>query len=371
MRIGLNLLYILPSVGGGTYIYALSLIKALAERDHENEYFVFVGREAANLEIVKQSNFRIVRCPIPARRRPVRYAWEQAVLPWQVRRLKIDLLHSLGYVAPLLIKCANVVTIPDVNWVNHEGMSSGRRATLKCFVTSSARQSDHILTISRFSKQEIVAHTKVSSEKVTVTHLGPRAVGTEKTEGLWETLRTQYQLPPKYVVAFSSPSTHKNIPRLVQAFIEATEGLPHKLVLIGHLPDSFRKDSANPAFQNKILTTGFVPDEHVPLLLGHAELFVFPSCYEGFGIPILEAQQAGVAVASSTAGSLPEVAGDGAEFFDPYSVNQMAGVIRNCLTDVELRSSLRRHGFSNLSRFSWNKTAAETLEVYGGVCRKR
>jgi glycosyltransferase involved in cell wall biosynthesis len=112
---------------------------------------------------------------------------------------------------------------------------------------------------------------------------------------------------------------------------------------------------------------GYVPNTHISSILGHADLFVLPSLYEGFGLPVLEAQQAGVAVACSTAGSLPEIAGEGAVFFDPLSSDDMARVIRECLSDLALCTRLRRMGAENVQRFSWDKTARETLAVYRQV----
>ena len=123
--------------------------------------------------------------------------------------------------------------------------------------------------------------------------------------------------------------------------------------------------------QDRVTITGYVPEEHVLPLLSHADLFVLPSLYEGFGLPMLEAQQAAVAVACSTAGSLPEVGGDGALYFDPTSVEHIADTIRRCLADATLRSQLILKGRANLSRFSWDKTARETLSVYQDAFKQR
>ena len=123
--------------------------------------------------------------------------------------------------------------------------------------------------------------------------------------------------------------------------------------------------------RERITLTGSVPQKHILPLLGHADLFVLPSLYEGFGLPVLEAQQAAVAVACSTAGPLPEVGGEGAIYFDPTSVDQTADTIRRCLADATLRSQLILKGRQNLARFSWEKTARETLAVYRNVSEQR
>jgi glycosyltransferase involved in cell wall biosynthesis len=154
---------------------------------------------------------------------------------------------------------------------------------------------------------------------------------------------------------------------LIRAFALVKDTFPHSLVLIGHLPADVDLATESEGMRDRMTMTGYVPKEHVLPLLSHADLFVLPSLYEGFGLPVLEAQQAAVAVACSTAGSLPEVGGDGALYFDPVSVENIAHTIRHCLTDAKLRSHLILKGRENLARFSWDKTARETLSVYQDV----
>ena len=164
---------------------------------------------------------------------------------------------------------------------------------------------------------------------------------------------------------------NKNMPRLIRAFTTVKDTFPHSLVLIGHIPSDLDLTAETREVRDRVTVTGYVPGEHILPLLSHAELFVLPSLYEGFGLPVLEAQQASVAVACSSAGSLPEVGGDGALYFDPTSVEQMADAIRNCLSDARLRSQLISKGRENVSRFSWTKTAKETLSVYQRAVESR
>ena len=181
-------------------------------------------------------------------------------------------------------------------------------------------------------------------------------------------LLRRYGISKPYVIAFSSSSPNKNIPRLVQAFVQARRdyGLPHQLVLVGHKPqDELTNESS------AVVLTGYMDEPSKQALLAGAEMLVFPSTYEGFGLPVLEAQQAGVPVACSTAASLPEVAGDGAEFFDPHSTEAIAQTIARCLLDDKLRTELRFRGQENLRRFSSEKTASQTLAIYKHVLDQR
>jgi glycosyltransferase involved in cell wall biosynthesis len=370
MRVGLNLLYLIPSVVGGTETYARSLISALAGEDGDAEYVVFVNAEAADMDVEPAPNFRRVRCRVRASRRPLRYAWEQLVLPLQVVRHRLDVLHSLGYVGPLACPCRHAVTIHDLNYLRHtHGMPDSRRRALRFFVGHGARRADHVLTVSEFARGEIVGELGIPPERVTVTYNAPRTAA--RGEGSRDArsgsdIARRYGLPSRYALAFTSQSAHKNIDRLIDAFGLLAPSIPHALVLVGHEPagSTLRARVAAAGLGDRVVFTGYVPDEHVLPLLGGADLFVFPSLYEGFGIPVLDAQSVGVPVACSSAGSLPEVAGPGALLFDPWQVDAIARAIQMCLADGALRDRLRRAGSANVARFSWEATARATVGVY-------
>jgi glycosyltransferase involved in cell wall biosynthesis len=370
MRIGLNLLYLIPGIVGGTEIYAAGLLQGLAQMNQQDEFVVFVNQESENWSLPEASNFCRVVCPVLATSRSRRYLFEQLRLPRLLAKYKIDVVHSLGYVGPLLSPSPSVVTIPDLNYITlRHTMPAKRRVVLQFFSMQAARRADHVITISNFSKEEITRAVKLNPDKITVTHLGPMKNGNTNSSESWVKLSRRYGIQEPYVVAFGGGSLHKNIPRLIQAFALVKDAFPHSLVLIGHIPSNvdLSSKSIGKGVSDRILTTGYVPEEHILALLSHADLFVLPSLYEGFGLPMLEGQQAAVAVASSTAGSLPEVGGNGAFYFDPTSVENIAQTIRHCLADADLRSQLILKGRENLNRFSWDRTAMETLTVYQNI----
>lgn len=374
MKIGINLLYLLPDVVGGTETYAAGLLHGLAAIDQRDEFIVFVNQESENWLLPEASNFTRVVCPVRATRRSRRYLFEQLRLPRLLAKYKIDVVHSLGYVGSLLSPCPCVVTIPDLNYITlKHTMPAKRRIILKFFSMQAARRADHVITISNFSKKEISRGIKLNPGKITVVHLGPMRNGNTNSSGNWEDINRRYDIQKPYVVAFGGGALHKNILRLIQAFALVKDEFPHFLVLIGRIPSdvNLSAESIGREVLDRVITTGYVPEGHILLLLGHADLFVLPSLYEGFGLPVLEAQQAGVAVACSIAGSLPEVGGDGALYFDPTSVENIAQTIRHCLADVELRPRLILKGQENLKRFSWDKAARETLSVYQNVFRTK
>ncbi|MHB8770713.1 MAG: glycosyltransferase family 4 protein [Syntrophales bacterium] len=372
MKIGINLLYLLPGVVGGTETYAAGLLQGLAEIDRQNEYVVFVNRESEHWPLPRGENFRRVVCPVRAAGRASRYLYEQVQLPRLLGRHRIDVVHSLGYVGPLVAPCPSVVTVHDLNYVTlRHTMSAARRIALRFFSMQSARRADRVITISAFSKGEICRVIHLDPGKVTAIHLGAMRTGVSPAAGEWGKLAGRYGIPEPYVVAFGGRTLNKNIPRLIRAFALVRDAVPHSLVLIGHLPADVDLAAEAEELRERVVVTGYVPEGDILPLLSHADLFVLPSLYEGFGLPALEAQQAGVAVACSTAGSLPEVAGAGAVYFDPESVDAMAAAIRRCLADAPLRSQLVRNGRENGARFSWDKTAEETVAVYREVCGSR
>jgi glycosyltransferase involved in cell wall biosynthesis len=378
MRIGINLLYLIPGVVGGTETYAAGLLQGLAAIVSDNEFVVFVNREAADWPLPPKSNFTRIVCPIIGPNRAQRYYFEQIRLPLRLRRERIDLVHSLGYVGPVICPCPSVLTIPDSNYVDvAQTIPTHRRIALGFVSRQAARTATEIITISEFSKERLCQTLKLPADKITVTHLAPHPEAISSSTENWPELRQRYGIREPYIVAFGGGAVHKNIVTLLQAFIMLSEQLPHDLVLIGHLPPNV--DIATIARQQelrgRIITTGHVPNTHIRPLLSHADVFVLPSLYEGFGLPVLEAQQAGVAVACSTAGSLPEVAGDGAAFFDPRSADDLARTALTILGDTAIRSNLIRRGQENLQRFSWQMAAQETLSVYErallGVTRRK
>lgn len=372
MRIGINLLYLLPGVVGGTQTYAQELLRALANRHDPHEYLLFVNEEARDLPLPSSPDFERVVCPVRAHSRSARYQYEQFALPRQLKHRELDVLHSLGYVGPLHAPCRHVVTIHDLNYRAFKGaMRADKRVVLGFFVRQTAHHADHIIAVSQFSKEQIVQHLQVRPNKVTVVHEAARQPEQTHSPEEQNAILCSHGLNAPYVVAFSSQSLNKNIPRLLAAFAQLAPENPHNLVLIGHVPSEadVSRNIARLGLSGRVVCTGYLPDAHIPVLLRHADLFVFPSWYEGFGLPALEAQLAGVPVACSNAASLPEVAGEGAVYFDPVAVEDIARALRQCLNDPVLRARLREQGTVNASRFSWEQAAQDTLEVYAQIAR--
>jgi glycosyltransferase involved in cell wall biosynthesis len=374
MRIGINLLYLLPGIVGGTETYADGLLREFAASGSSDEFVIFVNQESIDWPLPQAANFHRVVCPVRAISRFDRYLYEQLRLPRLLAEHRIDVVHSLGYVTPFRTPCPSVVSILDIVYDYPGAFPFAKKQLLKALVAGSARFSDHIITISGASQKQIVARLNVPADKVTVTLLAHKErPATDDSD--WANLCETLGITHEYALAFSSLSPSKNIPMLLQAFakIKADSDAPAQLVLVGHRPKRgvvLDELVRSLGLGSSVVFTGYLSDRQLSLLLHQALAFVFPSLYEGFGIPVLEAMAAGVPVACSDAASLPEVAGDAAVFFDPRSRDQMAAQLQRLIVDAELRASLIRHGLQNVRRFSWAQTAKQTLDVYHRVASR-
>lgn len=360
MKVGINLLYLLPGECGGTETYGICLVNALAALDRENEYVVFLNEESAQIALRLGPNFTVVRCPVRAMSRPRRYFYEQLQLPWLGRRHRLDLLHSLGYVAPILSGTPQVVTVHDMNFVAlRKNFGWIKRHVYSGISSLSIHRAQRVITISEFSRQEIHRELGTPLEKISVTLLGPGWLGTVAAAE-WADVQRRYALPEQFILAIGGGTPHKNIDLLVEAYQSAPDLHEYPLVLMGKLPSNVRLPEGD-----RIRVLGYVPVEDIEPLFRHCTLYVLPSLYEGFGLPLIEAQYCGALVASSNAASLPEVGGAGAFYFDPRSTDSITKAMREALHGpAETISLVRRSAEENLRRFSWEKTAQQTRRIY-------
>lgn len=325
---------------------------------------------AVRFPVCERGNVSFVSCPVDAENRARRYLWEQTAFPVDVFKHKVQLLHSMNYVGPVVSSCKTIVTVHDLSYREPAvNMSKSRRIGLNLFSSCSAWRSDAVVTVSEFSKRSVCSSLRLPEKKVRVVPSGPGWNSGRPTAQAIGSVLDKYQIVRPYVTAFAGGYAHKNIPRLLAAFGNACEDLPHRLVLIGGLPENVKIAApfVRVGFENRVQAIGMVDTDEVYPLLAGSELFVFPSLYEGFGLPLLEAQEAGVAVACSRAAAIPEVAGDGAVYFDPLSIASMSSAIRGLLSDDALRASLVETGFQNARRFSWEAAARAHIEIYTEV----
>ncbi len=367
MRIGVNCLFLIPGKVGGTEVYLRNLLRGLANTDKSNEYFLFANKENFGTFNINQDNFEEILCPFKAQSRLVRILWEQFFLPFQAKKYKTDILFSPGYTAPLIKFCPSVVVTHDMQYRYFpQDFSAPALAIMKILVPASAKSADKVVTLSNNSKKDIMRFCHIPEEKIEVTYAG-RGTNFDFALQELEKVKEKFAVKSDYIIAVANFYPHKNIPRLLEAFKEVTRTRDVCLVLVGikgrGYEEVMRKvDSL--ALGDKVVFTGRVSEQDLGALYKGARLFIFPSLYEGFGLPVLEAMSQEVPVVSSNAASLPEVVGDAGILFDPKNIEDMAAKIKLLLDDEKLRAELIGKGKKQVEKFSWENTAVQTLNVF-------
>ncbi len=288
------------------------------------------------------------------------HLWEQSVLPARVGR---SLLWSPCNTGPLAV-ARQVVTIHDCAFYDHpEGFSRKFAAWYDWLVPRLARRIRRIITISKFSRDRLLEYCRVSPDKVVVIPQGVDGRFRPLPAAEIGQARRELGLPPRYVLCVGNLAPRKNLPRLLEAWRHVSPRFPDlSLVLVGAAGAVFR-DAGISTLPPSVVQAGYLDDELLPAVYGGAELFVFPSLYEGFGLPVLEAMACGVPVLTSNVTSLPEVAGDAALLVDPYSVESMADGLARLLADARLREVLAQRGLARARTFTWDRTAQATWQV--------
>lgn len=377
MRIGINALYLLPGKVGGSEIYVRNLVKWLPRAGRGNEFVVYANRESAGVFEEVPGVVKVVSCSVSASNRPARILYEQTVLPVIAARHKLDALISAGMTGPFVSTVPSFTMIYDLQHVNQpQNFGKLYLVFLKSIIYMSAKRADAVLTLSGKSKRDILKHYNIGADRVDVTYLASdKASFSKKGADEIARVRKKYKLPASFVLYIASSLPHKNYERLLEAFKMVKErNKEMKLVLIG------ARDYGHGVIKNKIdelglaedvVFLGWLPFEDIPVIYSAADLFVFPSLHEGFGIPVLEAMACGVPVVCSKIEPLDEVAGDAARFVDPLSAGSIAEGMLDVLGGRDLRERLVRDGLRRAAQFSWEKTAKETLKAISARIGKR
>jgi glycosyltransferase involved in cell wall biosynthesis len=369
MHVGLNLVFLVPGETGGMEIYARELIPALLAERPELRLTAFVNREAAEAregpwhELIPH-----VTVPVSARHRSEWVRGEQQLLPRAAARSSVELVHSLASTAPAWGAFRRVVTIQDLTYrVYPEAHFGIRSIGMRMLVPLAARRSDRIIAPSNNTRDDLVRLLHVPAGKVDVV---PDGVGTTASAAPTDEaeLRNRYSLDDHpFVLAVSAKRPHKNLLRLFDALALIPGERRPMLVLTGYPTsheDDLRRRVTELGLDADVRILGWVTVEELEGLYRSARCFVFPSLYEGFGLPVLEAMARGVPVACSDRASLREVAGEAALLFDPESPASIASAIEKLFGDADAAERLRRAGLERAQQFSWSATARGTLASY-------
>lgn len=344
----------------------------------------YTSNLVANLKLLKQNNYIFLRRrrneglgerkPSVLKRlfNAVRQTlWEQAILPFRLLVKGATLIHCPAYVSPLIKTCHSIITIHDMAFLLYpEKFVRSYRFYLRLWAPVSARRADVVITDSNQSKKDIVKSLKIPGNKVKVIYLGVddafRPITNKK---LIEQSRRKYELPPKFILYVGTLEPRKNIMGLIWAYklFKDSGDKEHRLVIAGAkgwLYSDMFKTVDELHLREDVKFTGYIADIDLPSVYNGAELFVYPSLYEGFGLPPLEAMACGVPVITSNTSSLPEIVGDAGIMVNPVDHRAIADAIKRVLNDEQLKEEMKRKGLVRARQFSWEKTAQRTSEVY-------
>ncbi len=381
MRIGINTLFLVPGDVGGTEVYLRKTLSAMAEVVKDDTLVLFTNWENDALlreELAGYPFVEFYRLPCPAAIRPLRILVEQLWLPVAVIRKSVDVLWSPGYTAPAICNVPHAVTIHDLQYKSHpEDMTLSEKVVLDVLVRTACRYCEAIITISDFSKTEILRFDFANKEKVYALPLGVDTgfsvmLPGDETEKVSKLAGMGIEKPYLLCVAHTYP--HKNIDKLVEAFGIFSEQNSHQLVLVGKarrgeasLLDSL-KTIAN---SRKVIRLNSLSESDLKLLYQCADIFVLPSSYEGFGLPVLEAMMAGVPVVTSRMASLPELGGEWVEYVDTPSSQNLLSAISNVMAlSKEQRAKRVARARERAKGFSWEKTGEMTFHVLHNITEK-
>jgi glycosyltransferase involved in cell wall biosynthesis len=370
MHVGLNLIFLVPGETGGMEVVARELLPALLNAAPPGTRFTaFTNREAHGAGDGPWGQLLpAVTVPVNARRRVQWVLGEQTLLPPMAARAGVNLLHSLASTAPLWGPFRRVVTVHDLIYVRFPDAHPGiREKGMRVLVPWAARRSDRVIVDSRNTCEDLVRLVGIARERVDVVPLGLGTVARETPVPEHE-VRARFELGERTILlSLSAKRPHKNLGALIGALARIPPVRRPLLVLPGYPTwheQELRERAASAGVAEDVRFLGWVSGAEIEGLWAIAEAFVFPSLYEGFGLPVLEAMARGVPVACSNASSLPEVAGDAALMFDPRDPAAIASAIECLLTNPPEAARLRGLGEARAREFTWERTARLTLDCY-------
>lgn len=349
--------------------YVSNLVNDLAKIDDENKYFIFANEDNLSwFKNITNENFKIIKLGNYSKNKLLRILWEQIILPMRCMFKRIDLLHSPSFTLPLIKTCKQAVTIHDMTFFNYaEHHTILKRIYFPLMIKYAARQADIIFADSENTRQDIIRILKTKSDKIKTVHLGVEDIFFEKrTKEEIKQILNKYNLDKKYILFVGTIEPRKNIPALIRAFARIQRKNIDLVICgkLGWMYDSIFSTMQTEKISNRVKLIGFVPDEDLPSIYAGAEVFVYPSFYEGFGIPIVEAMASGCPVITSNISSTKEIAGDAALLFNPNDDEELTDAIENLLNNKNLNKQFRLFGRLRAQIFKTKRTAELVLKSY-------
>lgn len=371
-RIGFNAQLLSTSASyrsAGTSRYIESLLREFQLLNGPEEILVYLNAENVPPALTS-GQVRLKKTRLPTWRPAVRILWEQLLWPLQLRMDRASLVHGPAHALPLAWKGPSVLTIHDLSFlVDASTFQTANQRYLRWAVASAARRATRIIAVSGSTREDAIRLLGVSGAKVDVIHEGAGEEFRVLPAEVVSRFRAEQNLPDRFMLFLGTVEPRKNLVRLIEAYAgldrQAAGDCP--LIIAGGVRpggEMVLQRAAQLGVGERVRFVGFVPEEDKPLWYNSACLFTYPSLYEGFGLPVLEAFACGTPVITSNRSSLPEVVGDAGLLVDPLDVSALTQAMSRALSDVELRDRLVKSGLARSELFSWRRAAEQTLDTY-------
>lgn len=364
LKIGIDA-HALAAVGTGNYSYIRGLLEGLSKVDRENNYLLYDGTAPPSADNRIGKNFR-------ARDLRLHFALARnfVSIPVAQRLDRLDIFHGQFFL-PRGLDCKTVVSIHDLCFEHYpEFFRPSERLFLPRLIRAAARRANRILTLSEFSRQDIAQRYQVDARKIHVVQPGIEPhFKPLRDSAILKATQARYALPEAFILFFGRTDPRKGVDVLIKAYqkLLAQSEITQQLIIAGRAgsaDNELRASVRARGLETRVRFIGIVPDQDLPAIISAADLVVYPSIFEGFGLPALEAMACGTPVITTNASSLPEVMGDAGLMFEPGNVDALASIIKRLLDSESARCEAAAVGFARAQTFSWTRSARQVLKVY-------
>jgi glycosyltransferase involved in cell wall biosynthesis len=372
-HVGINAHLLSNRVGyrrAGIHHYISQLLGNLSYEESELRITLFTNNRDDLGSLPKEW---LVTTSWPTQRPLARIMWEQLAWPIAAIRHKVDLLHSMAFVTPLVQPCPSVVTVYDLSFIYHpQRFPALKRVYLTSQTRRSCQQAERVMTISESGRQDVHRFYNIPLDRIDIVRPGVSQRFSPRNIDEVEAFRHREQLSPRFILHVGTLQPRKNIEVLVDAFAQLSQP-DLELVLVGGKGWSYHSIFAHVrdlGLADKVRFAGYVSDADLPLWYNAAAALVYPSVYEGFGLPVIQAMACGTPVIAAKTSAIPEAAGSAALFFDPHDITALAEHIAAVLDDPQIAVTMRQQGLAQACEFSWQKAGQQLLASYQSVFSK-
>lgn len=366
---------ILSYDGRGIQTCLEGLLRGIANVSHNHTIYLFLSIKQSIPKWALENKCQVIRIGPEPKKLISRFIWDHLSVGWACRRLGIDVLYAPAHIRPLYCSCPVAVMVPDMMYhLFPKDWSLSDRLYFRIGVSCLTARATGIIALSMNTKADILSAIRIKSSRVKVIYPGRSDDFRPLPADDGHSFREKYTLSKPFILSVGSYHPRKNQINLLKAYELIANKIPHDIIFVGApiwQNDVFTQMAKTSPYASRMKLLGFIPRNELPHFYNNADVFVFPSRYEGFGFPVLEAMACGCPTITTNISSLPEVAGDAAILLSPDDVSGFAEAIYRVVTDFEYQKCIRRMSTISAEKFSWDKAARETIEFLEEIGQNR